>query len=83
VAETALATTHPLAACPDPGRHCIPHGTDGEPLAGYRWCFECQHMFATASDLLAAHNAVLAGMGLDAEGDVERVACCAFCTHDW
>jgi hypothetical protein len=37
----------------------------------------------SAADLLAAHNAVLAGMGLGAEADVERVHCCPACDHDW
>jgi hypothetical protein len=77
------ALPHPLAACTQPDLHCHPHGTDGEPLAGYRWCPECQHMFASAEELLAAHNAVLAGMGLEAEADVERVACCPACDHSW
>jgi hypothetical protein len=77
------ALPHPLAACTQPDLHCHPHGVDSEPLKGYRWCFECQHMFATAADLLAAHNAVLAGMALEAEGDVGRVHACPFCVHDF
>jgi hypothetical protein len=46
-------------------------------------CFECKHAYLSAADLLAAHNAVLAGMGLEGESDVGRVGICPACCHDW
>jgi hypothetical protein len=83
VAETTLATTHSLAACPDPGRHCIPHGTDDEPLTGYHWCPECQHMFPSTEELLAAHNEHLARYALPPVTDPEQVQICPVCQHNF
>jgi len=82
MAEAAAARAHDLSDCQAPGYHCYWHNVD-EPGDAWRVCFECHHAFLSAADLLAAHNAVLAGMGLEAETDVEQVHWCPACTHDW
>lgn len=77
-----LTTPHPPQTCYHSALHCYRHNAD-EPGDAFRVCFECHHAYLSPADLLAAHNAVLAGMGLEGEGDVGRVACCAVCGHDW
>ena len=78
-----LSEPHAIETCMGSPRHCWSHHIDAEPLKGYRWCLECCHMFATAGELLAEHNKVLAALGAAPETDAESVFCCAFCTHDW
>lgn len=89
---------HPIEACYGSRLHCFSHDMD-EPLAGYRICIECRHVFATAGDLLREHNRVLAGLNehvdpagdplfaitepIPPETDVNNVFCCPFCAHDW
>jgi hypothetical protein len=77
-----LTAPHPPETCYGSALHCYWHNVD-EPGDAYRVCFECKHAYLSAADLLAAHNAVLAGMGLEGESDVERVYCCPVCTHSW
>jgi hypothetical protein len=77
-----LTTPHPPETCYGSAIHCYWDNAD-EPGGAFRVCFECHHAYLSAADLLAAHNAVLAGMGLEAEGDVERVGICPACCHDW
>jgi uncharacterized protein YqjF (DUF2071 family) len=77
-----LAAPHPVEACYGSAIHCWAHNAD-EPGEAYRVCFECHHAYLSPADLLAAHNAVLAGMGLEAETDVERVLICPACSHNF
>jgi hypothetical protein len=83
MADTATGPhVHGLEDCQAPGYHCYWHNAD-EPGDAFRVCFECHHAFLSAADLLAEHNKVLAGLGLEAETDVERVHCCPECSHNW
>ena len=78
-----LTEPHPVEECYGSRLHCFSHDADEAP-EGYRFCFECMHMFVTPAELLAEHNRVLAGLGIDrCDTDPDRVYCCPFCTHDW
>jgi hypothetical protein len=86
-----IAEPHPADACYGSRLHCWSHDADepGEPASvcpaqGFPLCcYECRHLFLTAADLLAAHNAEMTRLGLPAETDAARVFCCPFCIHDW
>jgi hypothetical protein len=77
-----LAAEHPIEVCYGSELHCLWHEVD-EPREGFRYCLECAHMFATASELLAEHNKHLAEFGIEPETDPDGVYCCPFCIHDW
>jgi hypothetical protein len=77
-----LTAPHPPETCYGSHCHCYWHNVD-EPGDAFRVCFECHHAYLSAADLLAAHNAVLAGMGLGAESVVERVLICPACSHNF
>ena len=49
----------------------------------YQVCVECGHEYATAADLLAAHNKMLTADGLERESDVAQVVTCPMCLHDF
>lgn len=49
----------------------------------YQVCFECEQVYATATDLLDAWNDALADSDLEPESDVERVVTCPKCVHDF
>jgi ribosomal protein S27AE len=66
-----------VRSCPECGHYLA----DGEDP--YQWCFECGQDYPTPTDLLAAHNRVLASLHLTPETDVGQVRCCPECTHDF
>jgi hypothetical protein len=74
-----LAAPHPVEVCYGSRLHCFWHEADEAP-DGFRFCFECKHMFVTPADLLAEHN-----MHQDwhPATDTGQVFCCPLCTHDW
>jgi hypothetical protein len=98
MADTLATVKHPIEACYGSITHCFSHDVD-EAARGYRICFECQHTFATADDLLAEHNRVLAELNqavnpqgdpmweftepIPPETEAEYVLCCPFCIHDF
>ncbi len=73
----------------DPSTFCWVHYVH-EPIparsGAYRVCFECNHVYATARDLLAEYAAVRAGRGdypLAVLPQVDDIGFCPFCLHDW
>ena len=65
-----LGDPHPVEVCYRSRLHCHVHDRD-EAAVGFRYCLECGHMFATAAELVAAHNEVLAALNkaVDPAGD--------------
>jgi len=66
--------------------HCWWHNTD-EPDGGYRACFECRHVYATAEDLREAWRAEVAVAALPGAVVVvppaDEIGACPLCAHDW
>jgi len=78
-----ITEPHQVDLCYASALHCHMHEVDEPCVPAFRWCLECGHTFATAGELLAEHNKILAAIGLPAETDADQVTCCAYCTHDW
>jgi hypothetical protein len=49
----------------------------------YQACYECGAVYATAADLLAAHNKLMAEIGCPHWTEVSEVVSCPACTHDF
>lgn len=68
------------------GERCYSHNVD-EPrdTNTYRVCFECNHVYQTEADLLAAHNRNKAEMGDGPEQQLtpSLASFCAECIHDF
>ncbi len=62
---------------------CVIHGYEPVPDEWHILCIECGHVFVTAEDLLREHNRVMDECGFPRVADVEQVAMCPFCTHDF
>lgn len=62
--------------------HC--HSCDkDEPTEGYRLCYECGHMYETATDLVKAHRLFVRSYGGHPIEDPERIIACPLCCHDF
>ena len=67
------------------GERCVWHGVD-EPRDAdtFQVCFECNHVYPTEADLLAAHNRVLLAMGDPPRTTLGSLRYfCGECTHDF
>lgn len=49
----------------------------------YQACYECGQVYATAADLLATHNSLMAEIGCPQETEVRAVRSCPACVHDF
>jgi hypothetical protein len=87
---TGAIIPHEIAGpCSD--AHCWEHDLDEDDAGCYRRCFECRHVFRTADDLVAVHNAEVAGLNarnpgkppIPDETGPDRIWFCPYCLHDW
>jgi hypothetical protein len=68
---------------------CVHHEAEPVPQDCFLICFECKHVFRTAQDLVAEHNATMAEFaGPDetwapvAVEQVGEIFSCPMCAHD-
>lgn len=73
---------HPPEACYGSPLHCYICNED-EPVSGFLVCFECNHTFVTADELLAEHNKILESLDMSPEKDVSQIFCCPMCLHNF
>ena len=65
--------------------HCFSCDVDETDQPCYQACLECRHVWRTAGELLAAHNAqAVQGVRLgNADRRGQGVSRCPKCSHDW
>jgi hypothetical protein len=78
-----ITEPHQISLCYSSALHCHMHEVDEPCVPPFRWCLECGHTFASAAELLAAHNEHLARYGGTPETDPGKVFCCPLCLHSW
>lgn len=74
-----MSIRHAIETCYGSRLHCHWHDVDETETDTSRVCFECNHVYQTASELAKAWESE---MGSPWAGP-EPIPACAYCGHDW